>query len=57
MFKSVGEKNWSKALRVVDCRVTKEMNLELLRTISEAEVQGAVSELGALKALEPNGFP
>lgn len=56
LFTSDGPRNWEAALDSVDCRVSEEMNDNLLLPITLEEVKTAVFDLGALKSPGPDGF-
>lgn len=56
MFTSNGPQDWVEVLDFVDNVVTPNINEQLIRLVTLQEVKDAVFDLGATKALGPNGF-
>jgi hypothetical protein len=46
-----------RSMQFLDRRVTREMNEELLKPFSSEEVDWALKQMGAFKALGPDGLP
>lgn len=57
LFQSKDNKAMEDALSVIDPVISYSMNSSLIRTITDAEIETAVFQLGALKAPGPDGFP
>ena len=57
LFRTLGDRDWSDMLDVVQVKVTEAMNEALLKPILDMEVYEAAKELGALKAPGSDGFP
>ncbi|XP_062014434.1 uncharacterized protein LOC133730954 [Rosa rugosa] len=56
LFTSNGQQEWGEVLDFVDPVVTTNMNVKLTELITLQEVKDAVFDLGATKALGPDGF-
>ena len=52
----MGERDWEEVLEAIPKMVDDEGNKELIKDVEEREIIQAVFEMGALKALGPNGF-
>ncbi|KAL7259513.1 hypothetical protein ACSBR1_005410 [Camellia fascicularis] len=57
LFSFDGHRDMTEALSVVNQVITNEMNLQLIREVSNEEIRVAVFQLGSVKALGPNGYP
>ncbi|KAK1677746.1 hypothetical protein QYE76_038594 [Lolium multiflorum] len=57
LFRSGGVVDHSAILTSVECKVTRDMNYDLLRDFSPEEVKAALDEIGDLKAPGEDGMP
>ncbi|XP_050374562.1 uncharacterized protein LOC126792117 [Argentina anserina] len=57
LFTSSGPRNWGNSLSGIRSGISVEINAILLALVTLEEVKCAIDQLGALKALGPDGFP
>jgi hypothetical protein len=57
LFKSGRAGDMSQCLQPIVCRVTEEMNKDLLENFTREEIYGALQQMAPLKAPGPDGFP
>ncbi|CAN6691397.1 unnamed protein product [Malus baccata var. baccata] len=55
-FTTGGARNWGSLLDCISPRVMEDMNLALLKPVSEDEIKTAIFKMGGLKAPGPDGF-